>query len=234
MRLISQPPLPKTVLASPDAEPTVTTSSARPSTSPPPHDTPPAQAANLLFTLLARAAVFDRAAGVLTLEGTHPVATVLSQAPVPHAARLPAARLANASAWTSAGAWLAGPHAVLEGTPVGGGRSVSVVVRLASPAVASTSPLTLRFAARLASPDGAGALPGGVVAYALAGAAAEAAGADGGSARPPPPASLPGPPPPGTAPPLRLSDAALFIDAFVAGVEGSGQGGAKQVSPYYG
>ena len=183
--------------------------------------------------------MWDPAARALTLEGASPVATFVSQTPVPHAGRLPATRLANASAWASNGAWLNGPHAVLEGTPEGGGRGPALVLRLSRPAVVappSASSLTLRFDARLADPDGAGALPGGVVAYALAGAAAADAAATAGR---PPPAASPGAPPPPPAPtpparPLRLSDAALFIDASLSGVESPGQGGAKQTSPYYG
>jgi hypothetical protein len=212
------------------------------STAPPPADTPPAASANLLFTLLARSAVFDPAAHSLTLSATHRVATVVSQAPAPHAGRLPAARLANASAWTSNGTWLNGPHAVLEGTPVGGGKGVTLVLRLSSPAVvgggggggADAPPLTLRFSATPATADGAGALPGGVVAYALASAqaAAVAGSADGATATTTPP------PAPTAGPPLRLSDAALFIDGSAAGEGGAdpnaGGGGAKQVSPYYG
>ena len=193
-----------------------------------------------MFTLLAGSASWDPAARTLTLGATHPVATVLSQSPAPRAGRLPAARLANASAWASNGTWLNSPHAVLEGTPPGGGRGAVLVLRLASPAVVPPSPggggaaLTLRFSATPATADGAGALPGGVVAYALAAAAAGAAGAGGATAAAAPPAPSPGGGAPDAGPPVLLSDAALFIDASAAGEDGGVDGGAKQVSPYYG
>ena len=167
------------------------------------------------------------------MQAAFPVATVLSQAPVPHAARLPAARLANATAWASNGTWLNSPHAVLEGTPEGGGKGVVLALRLSRPAVVSPSPLTLRFDAVPATADGHGALVGGVVTYALAAdadASAAAAAAAAAGAAPPPPAPAAAPP----RRPLALSDAALFIDASVAGGEASEQGHQKQVSAYYG